>query len=267
MGALNRLTGCGLGALLTCAPSVAVASSAAEAAPAESAVNARHDPPVIALIIDDLGYSPELARRTLALPRPFAVAILPESPLADIVHESADLHDIDIMLHMPMAASPGQNDYDVAIDRSMDVGEIRLQMEHALALVPDAIAVNNHEGSVTTEDGPTMEAVMVSLAEAGDIAFIDSRTSARSVAEQAALDAGLRTARRHVFLDHDPSVEAVDRAVDTWLEFAERHGCALAIGHPRAETLEVLEQRLARIGEDFDRVGVATYLERCGRER
>lgn len=225
----------------------------------------RDDPGVVALIIDDLGYDQALARRVLALPRPFGVAVLPDSPLARMVRDSADRRDIDVMLHLPMSGSrngaePGRG----VVTAGMSADAVRRVVRDGLAAVPEAVAVNNHEGSGITADAEPMATVMAELAAHDDIAFVDSRTHPRTVAATAARAAGLPAASRDVFLDHDPDPEAIERAFDQWLTLAKREGCALAIAHPRPSTLAVLERRLPELGDEVDRVGIRTYIERCG---
>lgn len=221
------------------------------------------DAPTLTLIIDDLAYDSGLARRTLALPRPFTVAILPDSPFARAVLADAGEHDIDIMLHLPMdAGAPARTDAPV-IAATMTESEIRERVRAALQRVPNAVAVNNHEGSALTADAEAMAVVMDELHRHGGLIFVDSRTNPDTVAARSAGDAGLAHTSRDVFLDHDPAEEAVDRAVDLWLDAAEREGCALAIGHPRAATLTVLERRLPQLAGEFDLVDLRTYIARC----
>lgn len=225
---------------------------------------APHDPPVLTLIMDDLGYDAALARRTLALPRPFAVAILPDSPLARAVYDDASAHDIDVLLHLPMDAGAPPRTNDTVIAAAMTESEMREGVRAALERVPRAIGVNNHEGSVLTADGDSMAIVMDELRHHHDgLIFVDSRTNPDTVAEEMAHEVGLPTTSRDVFLDHDPAAEAVDRAVDLWLATARRTGCSLAIGHPREATLSVLERRMPRLAGEFDLVDLRTYIERC----
>lgn len=220
---------------------------------------------VVTLIIDDLGYDLGLARRTLALPPPFAVAVLPDSPHARRVSAAAAAHDTVVLLHLPMSVRDVAPGSEHVLTPAMSRAELTGRLEAALRLIPEAIAVNNHEGSELTADPVAMGSVMSVLARNGPLAFVDSRTSAQSVAEEVAMAAGLATTRRDVFLDHDPRPEAVAIAVRYWIDRARDSGCALAIGHPRSTTLEVLEEALAGgLGEGIDRVDLPTYIERCG---
>jgi uncharacterized protein len=74
--------------------------------------------------------------------------------------------------------------------------------------------------------------------------FIDSRTTAATVAETSAHAAGVAAARRNVFLDDQQSVPAVRKQFVLAIRDAREKGAALAIGHPHPETLDVLTEML-----------------------
>src|SRR3546814_4181943 len=76
--------------------------------------------------------------------------------------------------------------------------------------------------------------------------FIDSYTSARSVAYPIARAHGLPATRRRVFLDNNPEPAAINAQFDELLRQAQRHGAALAIGHPHRSPLAVLRARIDR---------------------
>ena len=73
---------------------------------------------------------------------------------------------------------------------------------------------------------------------------LDSRTVADSYLESVARQAGLPAARRRVFLDHDNDPRAIARAWEDLIMLARRHGDAVAIGHPRQNTLAFLREQL-----------------------
>lgn len=219
--------------------------------------------PTVALIIDDLGYSRERARRALALPPPVTMAILPYAPYSHSIARAAHRAGTDTLVHMPMEARRGPP-APHALRGDMGEAALRAAVGRALDAVPHAIGLNNHEGSGLTARRPAMDAVMQALAhEQRPLLFIDSRTTADTAAEAAARRAGIPVARRHVFLDHRLDAEAIEAATRAWLERARRTGCALAIGHPHPVTLRVLERILPR-ADDVRRVDLRTYIEHCG---
>ncbi len=220
-------------------------------------------PPTVALIIDDLGYDRASARRALALAPPVAVAVLPRAPHTARIARAARRAGTDLLVHLPMAGSSEAMETG-ALHAGMTRLHMRLAVSGALDAVPGAIGVNNHQGSALTADRAAMTAVMEVLAARDRrLLFIDSRTTAATQAEAAARSAGIPVARRHVFLDHTRDPGAIGAAVRDWLARARRRGCALAIAHPRAETLRILERLLPR-ADDVDRVDLQTYVERCG---
>jgi polysaccharide deacetylase 2 family uncharacterized protein YibQ len=107
--------------------------------------------------------------------------------------------------------------------------------------VPHAAGVNNHQGSRATADPALMEALMPELRQRG-LFFIDSRTSAATVAYQAAEHSGVRAASRKVFLDDTATREAVLAQLELAARDAQHDGSAIAIGHPHPATIAALAE-------------------------
>ncbi|ROR34220.1 divergent polysaccharide deacetylase family protein [Inmirania thermothiophila] len=205
------------------------------------------DPPRIAVVLDDIGNELAAARRALALPGPIAYAVLPATPAARWAAREAARRGREVLLHLPMQAveplplGPG----GVTLD--MTEGEFRRTVLADLDLVPEAVGVNNHMGSLLTRHPGAMQWLMGLLARRGGLYFLDSRTSERSVAARLARENGLAVLERDVFLDPEPSRAVVSAQFDRLLELARRRGQAVAIGHPHPWTLDVLERRLGEI--------------------
>jgi hypothetical protein len=115
-----------------------------------------------------------------------------------------------------------------------------------LDTVPYAAGVNNHEGSLGTSDPKLMSELMPLLRER-NLFFVDSRTTAATVAETAAHTASVPATSRNVFLDDDQSPAAIRKQFDVAIRDAREKGSALAIGHPHEETLKVLSEMLPKI--------------------
>jgi len=105
--------------------------------------------------------------------------------------------------------------------------------------VPGAIAINNHMGSAFTEHGPGMRAALAAIQEQG-LFFLDSRTTAGSIAVTEAKRLGLRIHQRDVFLDNELTVAAIVKQLHKAEATARQHGHAIAIGHPHKETVAAL---------------------------
>lgn len=209
--------------------------------------------PLLAIVIDDLGRSREEALAFLDLPLPITPAILPHLPKSTQVARLARERGREVLLHLPMQPQgyPEREPGEGALLEGMDEAAVRRAVARNLASVPGAAGVNNHMGSRLTELEAPMKWVMSELAARG-LYFLDSLTSPRSVAAQAAGRAGLRWARRDIFLDNDRNEEAVGRQIEKAVEAARASGFAVAIGHPHAVT----RRALARWAPAIEAAGV-----------
>jgi polysaccharide deacetylase 2 family uncharacterized protein YibQ len=91
--------------------------------------------------------------------------------------------------------------------------------------------------------------------------FLDSRTSPRSVAYIQAVDAGLRSITRDVFLDNEANAESIRLQYKIWLTRARERGSAIAIGHPYLSTIEVLNRQLPGASDEFRFMRVSKLIE------
>jgi polysaccharide deacetylase 2 family uncharacterized protein YibQ len=208
----------------------------------------------LAIVIDDVGRELYHFERLHALRVPVSFSVLPGSAYAPGVQLRLledDRRPREILLHLPMEpAEPekmhegleAQEDFLLATD---DTEALRRKVRDALARVPTAAIVNNHMGSALTRDRAAMDAVMAELKAQGR-GFLDSRTIGDTVAQAAAQGAAIPAVAREVFLDHDPSAEAIEAALDRAAETSREHP-VIAIGHPSAAMVEVLERRLPQL--------------------
>jgi hypothetical protein len=77
--------------------------------------------------------------------------------------------------------------------------------------------------------------------------FLDSRTTAKTVAAAKAQEIGLSSLSRDVFLDDVRTPEAIHGQLQTAIKFAHKHGSVVIIGHPYPQTLDVLERELPKL--------------------
>ena len=203
--------------------------------------------PQLAIILDDMGHDRAAADSLLALPFPLTISILPHLPLSAEVAEEAFRRGDQILLHLPMEPEPpaggseGVTREEIELRVGMNPDQVKAAVEGMLETVPHAAGVNNHEGSRATADLPLMEALMPALRDR-NLFFIDSRTTAATVAYDAAERAGVRASSRKVFLDDTPSKEAILAQLQLAAKDASRDGSAIAIGHPRPTTIAALAQ-------------------------
>jgi uncharacterized protein len=199
----------------------------------------------LAIIVDDLGHDRSSADSVLALPFPVTVSILPHLPLSSGVAEEAYQRGDQVMLHLPMESlseedsSEGAVPEPVELRLGMNQSQVASVLDNMLETVPHAAGVNNHQGSRATADPSLMQELMRVVHE-HNLFFIDSRTTAATVAYDSAETAGVRAASRKVFLDDTPTREAVLAQLDLAARDALRDGSAIAIGHPHPATIAAL---------------------------
>jgi polysaccharide deacetylase 2 family uncharacterized protein YibQ len=122
------------------------------------------------------------------------------------------------------------------------------------------VGINNHMGSRFTSQAEGMGVVAAELRRRG-LLFLDSRTTAQTVAFQVAVEHGVPSVSRDVFLDNEDKAEAIDRRLAEVEQIARRQGHAIAIGHPREATLGELAPWLARLeGRGFRLVPVSAVV-------
>lgn len=217
-------------------------------------------PPMLVVVIDDLGDHPVLAKNLTELPFPVTMAILPNRPRTHYVASLAAERGFEVILHQPMqpGSYPRINPGPGALFTDMDPDRIKTQLADNLAQLPNAVGINNHMGSAFTEYAQGMAAVM-SVLKAKGLFFLDSVTSAKSSAAEAAHQAGVSLYRRAVFLDNVRNTRTILGQLKTAERFALKNGRAIAIGHPYTETLDALKtwarERDARV-----RIGTLTDL-------
>ena len=222
--------------------------------------------PKIAIIIDDLGYKLREGRRAIALPHSLTLAIIPASPHARKLAESANCTDNkEILVHLPMTPSVDQP-WENGLDADMEQPVFSEKAAKLLLSVPYAIGANNHGGSLLTQDRERMNWLMNVLNEQ-NLFFVDSRTTAESVVVEAAQSANVQYGVRDVFLDNERNKAAIQLQLDKLVSHALKHGHAIAIGHPYPETLEVLEAALPEIQQQgIELVGISSLLERSAQK-
>jgi len=225
-------------------------------------VQADSQPPRIAIIIDDLGYERLAGERAIKLPGPIAYAILPETPRATYLAEAAHADGKEVLLHLPLQA---QTDRDHVEPGSLLLNMSRLQFSSAFAgsfeSIPHAIGINSHRGSLLTRHPGHMAWLMEEIEKLGDLFFVDSYTTASSVALSVAHEQGIPALKRDVFLDPDTIPGTVEREFARLKKLARQQGYAVGIAHPYPTTLEYLETALPGLQADgYDLVKISELI-------
>jgi len=204
----------------------------------------------IVIIIDDFGYRDDnVSEGFLSLDADLTFAIIPGHQNSKVFAAKADQNGYEVIVHMPMESTNetrGEKNY--MLTTSMTSNEIERRVEEVFSEFPEAVGMNNHQGSKATSDKRIMNIVGNVLKRYGKY-FIDSRTTAATVAETTMRSRGVHTIRRHVFLDNENKHNKIREQLYKLVDKAESKGLAVGIGHARKNTLEVLQQEIPKLKE------------------
>lgn len=197
--------------------------------------------PRIAIVIDDMGIDRKRSQRALALKAPVTFAYLPYAQGVAEQVRKAHAAGHEILVHLPMEPSSESIDPGPQVLLTeLPSDEIAQRLAWNLAQMDGVVGVNNHMGSRFTSDTAAMRPVLEELHRRG-LLFLDSRTAPNTVGYRMAQDLGMPALQRDVFLDNTDSHDAVAKQLAETEKQASKHGQAIAIGHPRDATLDMLE--------------------------
>jgi len=196
--------------------------------------------PRLAIILDDVASDSAAVDTIFSLRYPLTLSILPNHPRSAEIAQDAHHRGYQIMLHLPMESVANEKPEVQELRPGMSQTEISNALNSMLRTVPYAAGVNNHQGSLATSNAHLMAELMPVLRN-HQLFFIDSRTTAATVAFDAAQNAGVPCAFRNVpFLDDVQEVSAVRHQLEIAAKDAHQKGQAVAIGHPHPATLRAL---------------------------
>jgi polysaccharide deacetylase 2 family uncharacterized protein YibQ len=178
--------------------------------------------------------------------------VLPNLPHSAEAARLIEAAGRELLLHMPMEALNGENPGPGAILTSQDERQIESILEASFAELPAAVGMNNHMGSKATADQRVMDVVMRYLA-ARRLFFLDSRTTADTLAPTLAERYGVRLLSRDVFVDNQTDAAYIVKAVRKGVDLARSRGRAVLIGHVQDAELA---RELTRLLPGLERQGV-----------
>lgn len=199
------------------------------------------------IIIDDLGNSLDYGAAVLDIEAPLTLAMLPLTDYGATLANIAYQQGKEVMLHLPLQSIESHEPTAGTLHLHMTREEFIRQLDADLASIPHLSGVNNHMGSLLTQHPGHMEWLMQQLESRGDLYFIDSRTTTKSVAGIFAEKHGIAHLDRDIFLDPDFSPQTLRRQFDRFIDIAIRYGRAVAIAHPHPRTLEFIRRHISEL--------------------
>lgn len=221
--------------------------------------------PLVALIIDDLGYDNKIARKFAQLDVALTFSILPHSPFQRKIVRLAESKGLETMLHLPMepVEYPKVNPGPGTLLTAMSPDELIAQLDENLNDLPNIKGVNNHMGSRLTTESTQLYQIFSVLKKRG-LYFIDSRTSAESLCEPSARLFQIPFAQRDVFIDHYLTPEFIRNQIKELIRIARRNGKAVGILHPHTTTLKVLREMLPDLKDQVQLVPASKIVHPVG---
>ncbi|MBO7484443.1 MAG: divergent polysaccharide deacetylase family protein [Spirochaetaceae bacterium] len=191
----------------------------------------------LVFVIDDAGHNLTQLEPFLELPFPVTIAVLPMLSYSVQTAQLTNQHGKELILHQPMQAQKASIDPGPgAIKPTMTPEEAAAVVRQNLTAVGSVSGINNHEGSLITENADIMKAVLEICAQK-DIYFLDSRTTSNSMVKTAAQNLSVKIWERSVFLDNSQNKDDITQSVRYGMELAERNGIAIMIGHVWSDNL------------------------------
>lgn len=197
--------------------------------------------PVLAIVVDDGGNALDMAKKLASMDLPLTWAILPYTRYARETSAIANDAGIPYLLHLPMQAEIDKDPKEYLIGEGMDRDRIRDVTVKALDSLPSPIGINNHRGSLATSKWDIMVPIIDVLKDRG-LLFMDSRTSGKSIAYEAAKAAGIMALKNNGFLDGTPDKESIRARFDQVVKTTLQRGNMIVICHFRPATILFLER-------------------------
>jgi hypothetical protein len=184
-------------------------------------------------------------------------SFLPNGPNSANQAQAAWKLGRDVLLHLPL--EPTDPTWDLGpggLYVAMTKEKLQTTFTRNLAIVPMAIGINNHMGSLFTENETAMR-TLLEVIRANDLFFLDSVTSSKSVGYNLARAMGIKTARRHIFLDNDHENKKLSGQLMKLMAMAEEHGWAIGLAHPYPSTLAALKEHADLLETRVRLVGIS----------
>jgi uncharacterized protein len=196
--------------------------------------------PKLVIIIDDVS-SNKQKQAILDIGYNVTMAFLP--PQKGHSQSAKIAQDLPVhMIHFPMQASPKFKSKErTTLNINDSYEKIEGIVKKLRQQYPKAIYTNNHTGSVFTQNDVAMDRLFRALKKYNFI-FVDSRTTAKSVAKKYAIKYGMPYIVRNTFLDNERKFEYIQNQLKKAIKIAKKRGYAIAIGHPYSMTIKVLKE-------------------------
>jgi uncharacterized protein len=218
--------------------------------------------PIAAIIVDDIGYDRHMSELFLSLDAPLTFALLPHSPFGRAFLAKARAAGQEIILHLPMEPNeyPDVDPGPGALLAHMSPDRLIAELEKNIDQIEGASGVNNHMGSRLSASPEHMRVIFSVLKRRG-LYYIDSRTSAETVASSSARLFQVPFAERDIFIDHLDDPQFIRAQLQRLIKRAQKQGYAVGIAHPHANTYHALKEMLPQLNAELQLVPASMVVQ------
>jgi len=197
--------------------------------------------PLLSIIIDDVSFQSEV-NNIKKLPFRVTPSIFPPTKVHPNTPKLAKEFSF-YMVHLPLQAYDYSHPEPNTLLTTSSSASIEKRIENVKKWFPRDRFLNNHTGSKFTSNYNAMVKLFKALKK-NHIIFIDSRTSAATVAFKVAQKFHEKLLSRNVFLDNIAKVSYIKNQLRKAVAIAKKNGYAIAIGHPHLATMKALRESL-----------------------
>ena len=186
----------------------------------------------LAIIIDDFGNGSDGTKEFMYMDIPFTGAVMPNCPSSEEDTRQLLANGKEVIVHIPMEPNKGNKSWlpEGAIMASFTPAEARVAAQSAIDQIKGATGINNHMGSKVMENKELI-AEILTLAKENNLYYVDSLTTGKSKAGEAAKEIGTQIYLRDVFLDGTKDSSTIEKNIKKAADVAVKEGYCIAIGH------------------------------------
>ena len=210
----------------------------------------------MAVVIDYCGYSLADVQVFTTLAYPLTLAVIRGQAYSRVCAREISGAGKALLIHFPWAplGPAARQAYPVRIEQGFSTTNVAKMLDRALASVPSADGINNHQGSALSRDQQMLNKFMGEWRQRQTaMFFLDSSTTRNSRAANTALRHGIPAAHNDLFLDGVQTAEAIEKRFAEAVQLARRQGTAVVIAHAgRPVTRRVLKKLLTKYNSQVD---------------
>ncbi|PIF03826.1 MAG: hypothetical protein CSA86_04800 [Arcobacter sp.] len=201
--------------------------------------NKKSQRPKLAIIIDDMTTQRQI-NSTKNLGYIVNMSFLP--PTKGHTKSAKITQKLDnYMIHLPLQASGVHSEEENTLHINDSLKTIEERIKYLQKIYPGTRYINNHTGSTFTSNKEAMDKLFQVLKKY-NYTFIDSRTTAKSLAKELSKKYGVKMYSRNIFLDNKKDKYYIQQQLKKAIKIAKKHGMAIAIGHPYRVTFQTLKE-------------------------